>query len=51
MLYVYSQFCDSVKDKYVSGTQKITDLVTKYGEKDMDKLIKEMAKLPNTNKI
>jgi hypothetical protein len=49
--YMYTaNFNDSVKDKYVSGTQKITDLVTKYGEKDMDKLIKEMAELPDDEK-
>jgi len=49
--YMYTaNFNDSVKDKYVSGTQKITDLVMKYGEKDTDKLMDEMAKLPDNEK-
>jgi hypothetical protein len=49
--YMYTaNFSDSVKDKYVSSTQKITDLVMKYGEKDTDKLMNEMAKLPDDEK-
>ena len=49
--YMYTaNFNDSIKDKYVSSTQKINDLVMKYGENDTDKLMKEMAKLPHDEK-
>jgi len=55
--YIYTaNFNNTVKDKYVSKTQKITDLVTKYGNldslsrKDKDKLIKETAEVPNDEK-
>ena len=45
-----ANFNDVVKDKEANSTQEIMDLVTEYGEKDQDKLIEEMAKLPHDSK-
>ena len=45
-----ANFNDAVKDKYVNSTQNIMDLVTKYGEKDFDKMIKEIADVPHDEK-